>query len=141
QIRPKPPRKQRTGDWQKTEAKILERKRADEDRVCRLRAMTDEQFYRYVRRMGRRLDDPYAPIFRKAVRDEFARRGPDPGRALTGPTPATDAKAAPELVALDQEIASLRAQLAEMEDLTGHFDQADNETSVSKPSIDEGVFG
>jgi hypothetical protein len=115
QVRPKPPRKQRASDWRETEAKLKKWQRADQDRIRRLRAMTDEQFYAWIRRVGRRIEDPFAPALRRAVRDELVKRGPDPtaSSTLPGDSVETTRPPSPEIAALDAEIARLRQQLAD----------------------------
>jgi hypothetical protein len=80
--------------------------------------MSDGQFYAYIRRMGRRLDDPYAPVIRKAVRDELARRGPDPAGQLFQPEAGVTRPTDPELLAIEARIAELRAEQAALEQPT-----------------------
>lgn len=123
QVRAKPKGKQTASDWRKVEAKLQRRAAEDRDRVRRLRAMSDDQFYRYTRRMGRRLDDPYSPVIRKAVKDEFARRGPDPSRQLGATTPTSTSRPAdPELHEIEERIAELRAELQTAHPRGGVFD-------------------
>lgn len=111
QMRPKPPSKQRAGDWRKVEAKLRKQARDDQERIRRLQAMSDVQFWAYARRMGRRLEDRFAPSIRRAVREEFLKRGPDPSRTLAGAVAPKKAKANLELLAIEREIEQLRNQL------------------------------
>lgn len=103
------------GDWRRVEEKLQRWAREDRDRAHRLRRMTDEQFWRYVRRMGRRLDgDPFSPSFQKVVRDEKARRGPDPAKAGKL-LPIEPVAVSAEVQKIDAHIAELRAELAARE--------------------------
>jgi hypothetical protein len=121
QLRPKPPSKQSIGDWQAAEQKLRKWERQDRDRVRRLKAMTDEQFWRYLARMRSRLGDPLSPIFNAAIADEKRRRGPDP-RLAKGATPEPQPKVDPELVAIEERIAVLRGELAGRRPLQGVFE-------------------
>lgn len=104
---------QSKGDWRRVEEKLQRWASEDRDRVRRLRQMSDDSFYAYVRRMGRRLDDPHAPIIKNAIREEFARRGPPPSTMTSGTT--TPRSADPDLAEIEARLADLRQQLDELE--------------------------
>jgi len=111
QIRPKPPRLQRVGDWHATEKKLRKWERQDRDRVRRLRAMSDEDFWTYIARMRTRLGDPLSPTFNAAVADERRRRGPDPAASKMTPLEIATRVVDPELLAIEERIEELKTEL------------------------------
>lgn len=108
QLRAKPRSKQAPSDWRKAEAKLKKRAAQDRDRIRRLRAMTDEQFDRYVARMGRRLDDRFAPEFRSALSEEISRRGRGRSVGLLAETPRA---VSPEVRQIEDRITKLKEEL------------------------------
>jgi hypothetical protein len=86
--------------------------REDEDRVRRLRAMSDEAFSAYLRRMGRRLRDPFAPRIQNAIKEERARRGFAPGALSSSiATVEIEPAAGTERDKLQRKIADLKIEL------------------------------
>jgi len=121
QITSKPPSQRLKSDWQRVEKKLQRQAREDADRARRLRKMTDAEFWRYLRRLGRRRDDPLKSAFQTALREEIARRGPDPNNPNRLSPLAAAPSPDPELTAIENRIAELRDELERRRPLEGVF--------------------
>jgi hypothetical protein len=122
QFRKKPLSRQTPSDWRKVEAKLKQRAADDKDRARRLAAMTPDQRAAYDKR--RRTHRPGGKAQRAAEREQ--RRQDDAFRETFART-ASPVKPNPELQAIEQDIARLRAEL----------ERSQNDD----PATDLGVFG